>query len=714
MALVLSLSAGFGAGHASADTVSNSFNLPRILVEDAKITDLPGGFVADGGTVGLMGSKNVMDVPFSQTSVSEKTINLYGGPNQPLDSALAGVPSIRQAGSVLHNDFTMRGFRANGTSMYVNGVHGMLTQFNATMIPFERADVLAGPNSGLMGSGVQYESSAAGGTVNLISKKATKEPITRYKQTFSGKSSTGEFLDIGRRFGKNDSWGLRLNTELMNGETAVDGTYMKTKGVYMNLDHFDDRSKTNLLAGYRDVEIEGGMRWFKIGPNLTKFPAPIKASRNYAFDGMVKGAYGYFMVLNHEQMVNKDWKVFFNGGVNRNKLNKNVMSFRSAYTIKNDAGDFDLQYQSTATPQRAFYGQFGTTGTFKTAEVEHELTLAVDKAWRNRDASTPLGFTGSFGNLGTGNIYTGVLNQTSYPDGRYKTGLINKTSIWGVSVLDSMKYEKWGTVLGFHKHQGTARSFNRNTGKETGRTVSSATCPTYALTYTPDEHVMVYGSHSENFDLGAVAGSQYANVGEILPPSKTKQNEIGVKYMNNDFLATLALYDITQANNISVTEGGKDYLRQDGKENHKGIELGLNGKIAPKWNAMVGVTYMDATYKKTAGGKKDGKQASGQPHWSSSVGLEYCATDDFSLLGRVNYTGSTPLFNTNSSKQFFAPQYATLDLGMSYKTELFTLPAKLSFMCYNVTDKDYWMVSRGDNIYASTPRTFFASAEFNI
>lgn len=656
-----------------------------------------------------------MDVPFSQTNITSKTLETFGGPNQPLDSALVGVPSIRQAGSILHNDFTIRGFRANGTSMYVNGVHGMLTQFNVPMAAFEGIDVTSGPNTAITGSGVQYESSTAGGIVNLRSKKAGDKDFIKYKQTFSGQGSFGEYLDISQRFGKNREWGVRLNTELLNGETSVDKANMKSKGIFLNLDHVDEKSSTNLLTGYRDIDIHNGMRWFKLGPNVTKVPSPIDGSKNYSFEGMTKGAWGYFAVLNHEQKLNDDWKVFFNGGVNRNTLNHNVMGQSSAYIIKNDAGDFDLNYQSTATPQRAYYMQLGTSGKFTTGDVKHELTLAADKAIRNRRGSNPLGYS-SVGNVGVGNIFTGVLNQTGLPDGRYSTYLNNKTSIWGASVIDSLEYEKWGAIVGVHKHEGTARSFNKTTGAESSKVKSDATCPVYALSYKPNDKVTLYGSHAENFDLGAAAGSTYENAGEILPPSKTKQNEIGVKYQNKGFMTTLALFDIEQANNIAVSldPTKKDYLLQDGRVKHRGVELSVNGSIAKKWNAMAGVAYMNAEYDKTAKGAQDGVQVSGQPKWSGSAALEYNADESLSFIGRAIYTGSSPFYNTKKTKHFYAPSYMTFDLGATYKTSINNIPTKLSLMCYNLTDKNYWMVSRGDQIYASVPRTFFVSAEFEF
>ena len=90
--------------------------------------------------------------------------------------------------------------------------------------------------------------------------------------------------------------------------------------------------------------------------------------------------------------------------------------------------------------------------------------------------------------------------------------------------------------------------------------------------------------------MGTVVSASYRNAGAILPPFKTKQNELGVKYANKDMLYSLAFFDIKQASNIAVDRGAaKDYLLQDGEERHRGIELGIGGKIAPKWSVAAGL-----------------------------------------------------------------------------------------------------------------------------
>jgi iron complex outermembrane receptor protein len=689
------------------------YEMEKVVVEGEKdkkesSDTLPGGFVFKSGSVGFLGEKNVMDTPFTQTTLTNKTIELFGGSSQPLDSILSNSPSIQASGSVLHNDFTLRGFRANGTSTYVNGIPGMFTQFNAPTFLIDHVDIISGPNSGISGTGAQYESDSAGGLINFVSKKAPEEPMTRYTQTFSGIGSFGEYLDIARRFGRDKAWGVRINTELLNGETSIHGENMKAKGIFVNVDHRDDKSTTNILTGYRQLEIEGGMRWFKLGSGVTQLPSPPKSSSDYGFDGMVKASRGWILAVNHEQKVSDNWSVFFNGGLNRNNLTKNVSGVNSAFTIKNNAGDYDLYVNNGGTPMNTYYAQVGTHGKITDGEVTHNLTFAVDQSWRNRKSAT--GYKNE--TIGSGNIYDGYV-QNFMPNEDYTTGLAEKQKLWGWSVVDTIEYEKWQLLVGAHKHFASVDSYTPATGKKSGSVDSDAFCPTYAITYKPADNLSLYASHSESFNKGTVVSSAYNNAGDILDPAKTKQNEIGMKYENAGVLTTLSFFDITQANNIDVLAAGSttqyDQI-QDGRDRHKGVEVSANGRLADKWNVMGGLMYLDATREKTKGGQYDGYDVSARAKWNGVIGLEYQSNEKFSVVGRARYTGSSMI----SNEKFNIPGYTTFDLGMKYKTKINNTPATFNLMCYNLTNKDYWMPARGDQLYVSMPRTIMLSAQFDM
>ena len=693
-----------GGGTDSVDT----YELPTLVVSGERMAEeMRDSFVAQGGSVGILGEKSAMETPFSTTHITQQTIAAFGDPTQPLDSVLSVSPSVRPTASILHNDFQLRGFRSNGSSSYVNGIPDMFTQFNAPLHVIEKVDVVSGPNSGLSGTGTQYESTAAGGIVNFTTKRAGDEDITRLTLTHSGKNLFGGYFDLARRFGRNRSWGARLNAEKVDGEMAVDKQRVKSESVYINIDRKGMHSKTNFFTGYRQNEIINGQRWFKLGDGVTRFPAAPKASRNYGFDGMDKESYGWLMTLNHEQQFSKDWKYFFNAGTMKNKLNQNVMYQRSAITILDDAGNFAIKEQATLTPQRAHYAQVGVSGRLHLGTTQHDLTLALDKAWRERDTARD---SGTVYTLGAGNIYTGIFHQTTPPTQAKPAYLANKTRMKGISLVDSVTYRKWNVLLGVHHHAADVDAYNA-AGKVTSHTHSSATTPTYAVTYRPSERVSVYGSYAAYFDAGTIVGSTYANNNAVLPPTKTKQKEIGVKYNNHGVFYSLAFFDIEQANNIDVKRGALTYKVQDGKLRHRGVELGVSGRIAPKWTTALGMAYMDATYKQAQNQAHNGVTEDGQPRWTGTWMVRYEADERFNAFGRITYTGSAPILY----EKFWAPSVTVLDVGMSYKTKLGSVPTTFGLTVYNVLDKEYWLVSRdANNLYLSTPRTFALTMSMDL
>ena len=110
-------------------------------------------------------------------------------------------------------------------------------------------------------------------------------------------------------------------------------------------------------------------------------------------------------------------------------------------------------------------------------------------------------------------------------------------------------------------------------------------------------------------------------------------------------------------------------------------------------------------------GDYDGYRVNGASRWNGVLALEYEANDDFSVLGRAVYNGSSTINNGDLD----VPAYMSFDLGLNYKTKINNTPVTLSAMCYNVTGKDYWIPQSGTNYLAlSNPRTFMLTAQFDL
>lgn len=712
----------------TGDKKETVHDLEGIVVESERDV-FSGGYASAKGSVGLLGDKDVLDVPYTQTNFTAQAIEEFGGLNQALDNVLVNMPSVRQTGTMLHGDFSVRGKSTNGSFFYLNGVPGMMGQFLVPSFMAESIDVTAGPNKAISGTFPAGEGTGVAAVVNMTSKRATDGSVTKYRQTFSGESGFGEYFDVGRRFGENGEWGIRINAELVNGNPTHYKSNRNSQSFFANIDHKDEWSKTNFLIGYQYYEVEDGMRWFglnsaSIGTKLTHLPSAPNSKNNYSFPGMDKVHEGTLMVLNHEQKLNETWKAFLNGGWTHSNLKKNVTGLSSKLTITDDDGTYLGKYFTRRTPSHKYYGQIGINGTFDTGELKHDLVFALDKSW-SKSRTGVIGGTGltNFTGLG-GNIFTGVDPNESVTIPEFEN-YHNSTNIFkGYSLMDTMAFGKSQLLVGVHRHDASKTTYpdpSKANGK-TSNVKSDATCPAFGFVYKPDQNVALYASHSEFFDSGESVseskgsdGLYFENRGEVMSPSKAKSNEFGLKYENKGFLMTLAFFQNKEANNI--TEYNADFTKkwytQDGENEYKGVELAFNGRIADKWNAMGGLMYLDAKRNKTSRGEYDGYRVAGVPNWTGVAALQYNPDADWSIVGRAVYVGKTPIFPANNAIKWNVPSYITYDVGVKYKTKVQTTPVTLSAMCYNLANKNYW-IAYGSGLHLSSPRTFMLSAAFDL
>lgn len=680
--------------------------------------DMPGGYISQGARLGFLGETNILKTPFTQFSFTEKAIQDYGDPSQPINSVAANMPSVKTSGCTMYNDFSIRGQNLNGYQMYLNGIPDMFKQANTPINFAERIEVTSGPNKGITGTAANE---SAGGVVNIVSKRANGD-YAKVTTLFSGHSSFGQLIDVSRRFGKNNEWGLRINAQNLNGETAIEDERLTNRDITLNIDHKTRNSYTNLFMGYFYSKQKNGQRWFGFsGSDFQTASAVLRApdtAKNLSFHGQEFEYDDWAITLNHEQKFAKNWKMFLNAGYNRYDLFNNVNSKSSKYFVINKNGDFRALNWVQNFPITSYYGQIGVQGVEHTGPVKHTLVAAIDKSWYNTyrnlnttDQANQQFFTPN------GNLYTGVPfgPYTNYNADKVCWGTLGSTSRkWSWSLNDNIEYKKLNILLGYFYNHSRTNTYNK-TGGITQSVHSQAGSPTYGIVYSPTDKLSFYASHSESFNMETVVSNKYKNVGEILPAAKTKQNEIGVKYLNRDLLTSLSLFDIKKAGNIDVTEGGDLYQRQDGEDEYEGIEVAFNGKLAPKWNLMGGLMYLDAKHHKTTKTILENQRISGASRWNGVLALEYEADDRYSFFGRILYNGSAMIWNSETTNQLDVPPYTTLDLGVKYKTTWNKIPVQFNLTCYNVLGKDYWIPKSGvDTVILGNPRTLALSAQFTF
>lgn len=550
-----------------------TYTLDEIIVEgdrDHEITQqLSGGYENKSGSVGILGTKDIMETPFQQNNISQKSISTFAAnPSEQSTSVLVNVPAVRTAGNTLYNDFSIRGQNANAYQFRINGIPGLLTQTNIPMNMIESVDVISGPGLGV--TGVQAKESA-GGVINLITKRAGAKDIMDYTTFFSGRSTWGNMIDISRRFADN-AWGIRINTAYINGDTAIRDEKETQKNFSINIDHQTDHSFTNIFLGYRDTHTERAERYYDFSSNaLTGIPSAPDSSNNYAFKGQQLGMRTWMAAVNHVQSLDDTFKVFINAGYAYNNGYDYRVDASSRVNVINDAGDFTRSMVNEPFAIRNKYIQIGANKIFNTGAVKNDLVVSFDKDWYEARWGASPAIKGTV----TGNLYTGQVGYDFMTEKGTRAQYSGDTQFFGWTIADTLSYRKWDVTLGAHKH--TARVYSASSKT---KTVTDAVSPLFAIVYKPSRNWSVFGSHSESFDQGTIVGNAYANKGDILDPAKTKSNELGIKYTNGNIITELSYFDTKQDSKLESEFNGNTYLRMNGETRYRGIQLSLSGKIS--------------------------------------------------------------------------------------------------------------------------------------
>lgn len=682
----------------------NTYNLAEVVVHGQRY--IAGEFVRATSNVGILGEKDAMSSPISVTTISEKAVGSFLSSTEGLSKTLSLVPSVVKTYDAAVDCVTIRGFADDGRGFMINGIPGMQAMTRQSSNYIDSIDVIEGPATGIVGSGMKNRS---GGTISINSKKALKDEDTRKVGIkYHSKGAHEEYIDFGTRLGKDKRYGVRINASNTNGERSIENWNLKQKNIYINLDQETESSKTNFMFGYTDTDSEGRPYGLTVSSKFigNALPSAPNGKINFNPTWRRDKNTNLVMTLNHEQKINDHLKAFLNAG-----HFKQDWYYYTGFskTLLNEAGDFTASSDNFSLLEKRDYAQIGLRGDFKTGDLKHDWVAGVDRTWHYyggaKDYKEESGWSG--------NIYhpnTGSFAPPSFPQSDAYYGTHARISGW--SLMDSITTgnEKLNVLVGLSGKYIANDSYKPDGSHKADAGKYHDVTPSFGINYTFDPHVAVYANHNEEFVEGTIVGKDYQNQGTTLAPYKTKQNEIGVKVKTGDFFHKLSYFDIKQANGVSVDVPGytKPFYLANGERRHRGIEYTATGTLAEKWNLLGGFMYLKAK-QETTDATTNGKRPNGVPEWTANLGVEYKANDDFSALVRGNYVGSSYVLN----EKYGVPSYFTMDAGVKYKTQLNSTPVTLSAMCYNLANKKYWAPS-GNTLHSGGPRTFMLSAEFDI
>lgn len=214
--------------------------------------------VISGGQLGALGTKKGLDVPFNIRSYTSSLI--LNQQSQTLGEVLENDPSVRTTYGYgnFSEIFVIRGFPVYGDDVAINGLYGITPRQLVSPQLYDQVQVLNGASAFL--NGAAPSGTAIGGNINLMFKHAQNTPITRLTGDYANQGVGGGSLDVGRRFGQDKAYGLRLNVAGLSGQTSIDHERRHSVALGADFDWHDDKTRISLDMNYQNQGVNGGGR----------------------------------------------------------------------------------------------------------------------------------------------------------------------------------------------------------------------------------------------------------------------------------------------------------------------------------------------------------------------------------------------------------------------------------------------------------------------
>ena len=710
------------AALAQTPSTEGSATLSTVTVEasaDASAEGLAkpfaGGQVARGGRVGILGTQDMMSTPFSSTNYTNELIQDQQA--QSVADVLLNDPAVRQARGFgnFQELYVIRGFPVYSDDVAYNGLYGMLPRQYIAAEFFERVEVFRGANAFL--NGAAPFGSGIGGAINLLPKRAPNEPLTRL--SFGAQTGGEGFasIDLARRFGPDQSTGIRLNAVRRDGGTGIDKEKRELSAFGLGLDWRSRNVRVSADVGYQDHNLKEGR------PSVTPsaalpIPRAPDADSNYAQPWTYSKEKDKFATVRAEWDISDSVTAWAAGGVRRSDED-NVLSNPA---LVNAAGDTSNTRFSNTREDRIHTGEIGIRGKFNTGSVGHTVVASASTFSNDRYNAYSIS-AGTVRN----NIYSPYASPIPVANGPFvgnalsDPGLTDEIKTSSVAVADTMAFlnDRVLLTLGARRQNIDQTAFAYNTHLQTGAYDKSATTPVAGLVFKATPEVSVYGSYIEALVKGNVAPATSNNLpvtngGEIYAPYKSKQKEVGVKYDGGNLGASAALFSTAQPNFFIVNQT----YGANGEQRNRGLELSVFGEPIKGLRLLGGATFLDAEQRRTQGGLTNGKDVIGVPSQLLNLGAEWDVPGvrGLAVNARALYTSKQYANAANTQE---VPSWTRVDVGARYLMDIgsgrvLTIRARID----NLFDKSYWASvggTQGSNyLMMGQPRTFAVSGSIDF
>ena len=682
---------------AAAEVAESPQRDPEIIVTGAAER----GYSADSQSAALFGDVSLLDTPFSVTTFPTEL--LQDQQVRTLFDVAKNDPSVvaTDAATGFYDSVAIRGFELSNSSGYYR--EGLLYQ-NQAQSPFENkaaVEILKGV------SGLRYGFGSPGGIVNYILKRPTSAPFQAVDLFADSNGGYGVHVDIGGPV--DDTLGFRFNGVLAREDLFVDGIAGPRRMASLFVEWKPAPNLTIELEGeyqFREVEQNATIYLDGFDPSLTQDQIRGLLNRydRRTYLGQSYTTYPTRNIIGSARArwdFAQDWSL--RAGIQKMDLLRDQNAVYIGFQSIDADGNFDAElYFQPGQVRDPLTAEIAIEGSFDTGPIRHEIVVGGYHL-NNRLTFPQFGF---YEVIGQSNLFDPVAipdpGATSDPS---FTGV--REQQWSLYATNYMRIgDRFNILVGGRYTKPKFETFFNPDQSRDSLYEKSAFTPVAAVVFKPATNISLYASYAEGFEGGGTAPIGTTNANEVLPPITSKQIEIGAKAeLFAGATLTAAYFDIDRG--LELIDDSNTYV-QDGRQRHRGFELGLAGQISPALRVVAGVTYLDAEIQRTDNLAILGNRPSGVPEWQGNIFVDYRlpVDADLAINGGVFLSDSKFADEANS---FNVSGFARLDLGARYGFNLGPTKATLRAVVENVFNGNYFTGVTGGTFQYAAPRTLRVS-----
>jgi len=669
----------------------------------------------------------LVDTPRSVTVIPQQVLKDTGALN--MQDALRTVPGITfgagEGGNPQGDRPFIRGFDAQGDT-YLDGVRDTGSQ-SREIFAVESIEVSKGPNSAIGGRG------AAGGTINLVSKKAHLGNSLDGGFTWGSDQTQRYTFDGNYQF--TDSAAGRLN--LMSHESNVAGrdqvdydrwgvapslVFGLGTDTRVNLDYYHLESNDTPDSGIPySIPTAGSAARTKANPDKPNdggdssnfygladrdFRKGRTDTATFAIEHDLTDALTIKNTLRHGTSM-QDY-ILTQPDDSQGNVNRGTVWRRANTRVSNT---------ETTTNQTDLFGDVYIAG-FKNS-FSTGLELSNEESQKSSyTVATTTGFTANGGRTtvcpvgaSTGFNCTSLANPNPNDPwngaiSRNYAGTDTKANTYALYVFDTLELsEQWLVNMGLrYDHFDTEYKSYNGAGATTfkGDDVSEFVTGQFGVVYKPAPNGSIYASYAtsatppgatlgEGQDGNPLSGTPDRSgnlLSSDMEPETTKNYEIGTKWdFFNDRLSLTADVFRTEKENARVQVNTTTY-ENAGKTRVQGFELSASGKLTDKWQIFAGYAFMDSEQidggDMPANKANNGNELPNTPRNSASLWTTYQVTPKLTIGGGAFYVDDVFGSTANTT---MVDSYVRYDAMAAYKL---TKNIDLQLNVQNLTDETYY------------------------